>query len=100
MICEGSLLSNRTSCLSCGTSVYNKLPNSSAFTRYSCDNKECEDYGVLVTIEKCSNTVFNIYPPFIIGGKRAFPKVLEFTDADGKVIWPLPDPPEQTQTSS
>ena len=99
MIVEGSLLANRTVCLNCGMGLYNKLPNSSAFIRYSCDNQECETRGVVVTIEKCSNTVFSVYPPFVINGKYAWPKVTEFTDVDGNVIWPTPDPPSQTHTS-
>lgn len=94
MIVEGSLLANRTVCLSCGTGLNNKLPNSSAFIRYSCDNQECEMRGVLVTIEKCSNTVFSVYPPFVIDGKPAWPKATELTDVDGNVIYPKPDPPE------
>ena len=98
MIVEGSLLANRTVCLNCGMGLYNKLPNSSAFIRYSCNNQECEMRCVLVTIEKCSNAVFSVYPPFVIDGKPAWPKATELTDVDGNVIWPLPDPPAQTQS--
>ena len=98
MIYEGQSLAVGTVCQNCGNRADNKLPHTSAFIRYSCQSKDCEARGVLVTIEKCSNTVFSVYPPFIIDGKYAWPKVAEFTDVDGKVIWPLPDPPAQTHT--
>jgi hypothetical protein len=97
MIAENKRLpSISIGCPECGKPNVNILPPSSAFIRLVCDNNECDARGVVVTIEKCSNIVFSVYPPFIIDGKYAWPKVSEFTDVDGKVIWPLPDPPSQT----
>jgi hypothetical protein len=41
-----------------------------------------------VTIEKCSNSIFSVDPPYIIDGKPAWPKIDVLTDIDGKIVWP------------
>ena len=98
MIYEGQSLAAGTVCQNCGNRANNILPHTSAFVRYLCQSKDCDARGVVVTIEKCSNTIFSIYPPFTIDGKPAWPKATEFIDFDGNVIWPLPDPPSQTHS--
>jgi hypothetical protein len=88
MIYEGQSVGlNRTVCLNCGKATSNFFPPSSAFIRYQCNDADCDMKEVMITIEKCSNIVFNVNPIYTIDGKPAWPKV-ELVDRDGKTVWP------------
>ena len=94
MVYEGQLvnLTTQFACLECGEHANNMLPNSSAFIRYVCRNEKCDMSSVVVTIEKCSNSVFSVFPIYVIDGKPAWPKC-ELTNFKGETVWPKKEQP-------
>lgn len=88
MMYLGKTMSWSCPCGTCGQAMSNSLKPDSAFILGACQNKDCDDWGKMVLIEKKSMQVIFMYG-YKVDGEDAWPML---ANQKGEQVWPKPTP--------
>lgn len=74
------------SCPRCGNRMNSSNNPQSAFILATCQNLECENIDVRITIEKASGLIVWMAPDYVAkDGRRVYPVL---ADKEGNQVWP------------